>query len=987
MRVHPVCRFVSLALALICCLGVLPARAETYPTTAYADESVVLFEQASLTSRALVTIPKGDMAILMGEAGGYYLAIYNGTQGYAPKSSLRLANADAASSNTPQTVYPILTTGSKGADVAKLQTALKELGFYTGAIDSQFGSGTKSAVTAFQKMNGLTANGIANTDTQRLLYDGAPKNSKGAVINGIATVTETIRQGSSGDQVAQLQTRLQALGYYTLKIDGKAGASTVSAIRAFQKKNGLTQTGVADEATQILLYSESALPASAAAGTPTPTPYPTNTPSSPNASFPFTTYTTSSVNLRSAASVSSSRLLTIPKGAEIKVLDISGDFLHVTYNNKTGYIVAEYAVVPSQYAAGDSLSTDTDAQQRYAYLQSGSTGKNVIVLQEALKELGFYSGTADGAYGVGTVSAVKAFQKKNGIKQDGVATPEVQKLIFEGTPLNAKGKKVDVTVLPNTQVDTLRQNDKGDQVTDLQRRLNSLGVYSGSFTGVYDSATVSAVKEFQRQHQLTVDGIAGPKTLKLLYLISTTPAPTAYVPPAATPTPAPTAITAKNVTVLSMGSKGTAVVSLQYRLIELGYYTCVPDGVYDADEVIAVREFQRKNGLAIDGIAGLNTQVLLYSDAALPATTVPLYTAAPNVTPTPIIISNATQAPSLQPLNPGDKGDLVKALQTKLKELGYYTGAIDGIYGSGTEAAVRKFQRANNLSVDGQAGVLTLTRLYTSGSVVSAATATVKPTATPAATAAAQSTGALANVTLLKQGDKGTAVKALQERLKELGYLASADGIYGPQTYNAVVNFQKRNGLTADGVAGKMTLNRLTSSSAVSAVGSSLLPSVTPAANTSQQNSSSGFTAPKASQVQYANWYSVIRAIAKKMPDVIIYDPDSGLHFNLHMFSFGKHADAEPPTAADTAILNQIVGVNTWTPKYVWVIFPDGQVFIGSIHSHGHEVDHTAGNDLEGHICLHFPRVMSEAEATGPYAVSHQKEINWGWELTKAMIK
>ena len=148
-----------------------------------------------------------------------------------------------------------------------------------------------------------------------------------------------------------------------------------------------------------------------------------------------------------------------------------------------------------------------------------------------------------------------------------------------------------------------------------------------------------------------------------------------------------------------------------------------------------------------------------------------------------------------------------------------------------------------------------------------------------------------------------------------------------------------------------------------------------------------GFVTPSASQVQYANWYSVIRDIARKMPDVVIYDPETGLHFNLHMFSFGKHADSETPTAADTAILNRMVGVNTWTPKFVWVIFPNGQVFIASIHSHGHEVDHTPNNDLEGHICLHFPRVMSEAEQTGPYAVSHQKEINWGWELTQAMAK
>ena len=83
----------------------------------------------------------------------------------------------------------------------------------------------------------------------------------------------------------------------------------------------------------------------------------------------------------------------------------------------------------------------------------------------------------------------------------------------------------------------------------------------------------------------------------------------------------------------------------------------------------------------------------------------------------------------------------------------------------------------------------------------------------------------------------------------------------------------------------------------------------------------------------------------------------------------------------------QVCGVNSWTPKYVWVIFSDGRVYLGSTHSHGHEVDHTNGNNLTGHICVHFPRVMSEAEATGPYAVSHQKEILWGWEMTQAMIK
>ncbi len=56
----------------------------------------------------------------------------------------------------------------------------------------------------------------------------------------------------------------------------------------------------------------------------------------------------------------------------------------------------------------------------------------------------------------------------------------------------------------------------------------------------------------------------------------------------------------------------------------------------------------------------------------------------------------------------GSRGDEVRTIQTKLKRWGYYTGNIDGIYGSKTVEAVKYFQRKNNLAVDGIAGTNTL---------------------------------------------------------------------------------------------------------------------------------------------------------------------------------------------------------------------------------------------------------------------------------------
>ncbi len=73
----------------------------------------------------------------------------------------------------------------------------------------------------------------------------------------------------------------------------------------------------------------------------------------------------------------------------------------------------------------------------------------------------------------------------------------------------------------------------------------------------------------------------------------------------------------------------------------------------------------------------------------------------------------------------GSRGEEVKKIQEKLKAWGYYTGGVDGIYGSQTFEAVKKFQRKNNLSVDGIAGTKTLQALgITSGSSNSSGSST-----------------------------------------------------------------------------------------------------------------------------------------------------------------------------------------------------------------------------------------------------------------------
>lgn len=82
-----------------------------------------------------------------------------------------------------------------------------------------------------------------------------------------------------------------------------------------------------------------------------------------------------------------------------------------------------------------------------------------------------------------------------------------------------------------------------------------------------------------------------------------------------------------------------------------------------------------------------------------------------------IFIIAMAQTASADLYKKGSSGETVSEIQRRLKKWGYYSGSVDGIYGSGTEAAVRYFQKKNGLSADGQAGDRTLAAMGISSSV------------------------------------------------------------------------------------------------------------------------------------------------------------------------------------------------------------------------------------------------------------------------------
>jgi peptidoglycan hydrolase-like protein with peptidoglycan-binding domain len=399
---------------------------------------------------------------------------------------------------------------------------------------------------------------------------------------------------------------------------------------------------------------------------------------------------------------------------------------------------------------------------------------------------------------------------------------------------------------------------------------------------------------------------------------------------------------------------GQDVFALQEGLIYAGYFDRLPDGKFGENTKTAVINYQKASKLKADGIAGENTQRKLLGDPAVASSmTAGAQTSQPETT---------TVAADNGVLKLGSKGDLVRQVQTQLQALGYLSSKADGSFGVNTELAVIAFQRASKLKADGAVGSATQNALTSA--------------VAKAGSGGASSGGTASASGPLKEGSKGDSVKQMQTALRELGYYAgSLTGNFGSLTGEAVRAFQKANSLTSDGIAGSTTLNKLYSGSALAKGGKTGTVSAPAAAGNT----------PSAARVQNVNWYT-LRGKYKAGTIVTIYDFHTGLTWRCRFMSLGKHADSEPCTSADTDTMYTAFGKkNTWNPKSVWVTMPDGSVYIASMHNTPHLSGTVKDNNFPGHLCIHFPREKAEAEATGPYAVSHQEEIAKGWAETQRM--
>ena len=237
------------------------------------------------------------------------------------------------------------------------------------------------------------------------------------------------------------------------------------------------------------------------------------------------------------------------------------------------------AIGESQDATAQDTVADGAVPTFTGEVKSGDDGAIITTIQSRLMELGYMdSDEPTQHFGPLTQSALKNFQRHNGLDDDGICGQGTYDML-----MNAEAK-----------VYVMQLGDTGPDVEGVQQRLYELGYLDNksNIQGTFGEKTETAAKEFQKKNDLKADGKVGNKTLELLY--SDDVVGNAF----------------------HLGDENKVIEDCQTALKRLGYFTYKVTGEMTKSTVSAIKAFQQANGLTRDGALGPVTRDMILSGDA-----------------------------------------------------------------------------------------------------------------------------------------------------------------------------------------------------------------------------------------------------------------------------------------------------------------------------------------------------------------------------------
>ncbi|MEH2315264.1 MAG: peptidoglycan-binding protein [Nostoc sp.] len=250
----------------------------------------------------------------------------------------------------------------------------------------------------------------------------------------------TLKVGSQGERVSELQAALKLLGFYSGAVDGTYSENTASAVSRFKQAAGLNPDGVVDASTWQRLFPKESVASTVPSSQPrfnsaTNFPVPTQASNltnvanpSPNPPRPAVTQVATSPTRPTTPKKAATQPVTNPEPRPATPKKATTSRTQKTPNRTT-------STTPTQ----SNTTTNRTPGIQYTseglpILRIGLRGSEVVKLQQQLKKLGFLKGDADGDFGVTTEVAVKAAQKRYGLEADGVVGGSTWEVLLRRSP-------------------------------------------------------------------------------------------------------------------------------------------------------------------------------------------------------------------------------------------------------------------------------------------------------------------------------------------------------------------------------------------------------------------------------------------------------------------------------------------------------------------------------------------------------------------------
>jgi peptidoglycan hydrolase-like protein with peptidoglycan-binding domain len=237
------------------------------------------------------------------------------------------------------------------------------------------------------------------------------------------------------------------------------------------------------------------------------------------------------------------------------------------------------------------------------------------------------------------------------------------------------------TTSPATRTVRAEAPQPSAEVREAQNKLHTLGLYDGGADGLWGPETQAAVERFQRNQNLPVTTRLDGPTLSALRSADT----------------APVSVTDQ-----------TDVRTMQNRLRQLNFYNGPADGVWGPGMQVALENFQRAHGLPVGQVTRATIVAMGLDASAFPTRNANIGSAPPART---TVAGNTL-----------DRG-VVRGIQQRLRRNGFYSGAVDGVWGPRTQASLIRFQRSRGIESTGELNPTTISALGLDPNNLAASTA------------------------------------------------------------------------------------------------------------------------------------------------------------------------------------------------------------------------------------------------------------------------